>query len=363
MQELWAILNGTAYKKEIQINKKMKKNRLFIIAILIICSANLFGQIDNNKFDPSLNEVKNWFKAWDLVYNEVYALKKIKPVEFVLFDETYVYTTSEITGKDGIKIIGPNLLNMPLNWTKKIHNGKIMLPDSTEAEIKVMSFASQLKNGSPYFVMPLTSYWQKNKIDDHGIGLETLVTCVFLHEFGHTQQLQSLNDIGTVMDAYSTVHPDDNLSDDILQFYYKNDSVYLEDYKVEANLFRQAALAKDKNECVRLTKTALQMLKTRQKKCFENDKRDIAKMDNFFLTLEGIGQYTAFSWLIHPKGGNLNMEKALLGIKTKWWSQEQGFDTILLLSRFMKPKKIAKYMFGKALTTSIDLLEKEIANQ
>ncbi|MBF2709779.1 hypothetical protein [Flavobacterium soyangense] len=340
----------------------MKKNNFFLIATLIICSNNLFGQAENNKFDPSLNEVQKWFTAWDLVYNDVYVLKKIKPVDFVLFDETYVYTTSKITGKDGLNIVGPSLSDMPLTWTKKIHNGKITLPDSTDTEVKVMSFASQLANGSPYFVMPLTSYWLKNKVDDHGIGLETLVTCVFLHEFGHTQQLQSLNDIGKVMEAYSKVYPNDNLNDDILQFYYKNDSIYLKDYKIEADLFRQAALTLDKNERINLTRTALQMLKVRQKKCFEKDGRDIAKMDDFFLTLEGIGQYTAFSWLIHPKGGNLSIDKALIGIKTKWWSQEQGFDTIFLLSKFMKPKKIANYMFGKVLTTSIDLLEKQVKN-
>jgi len=340
----------------------MKKNKFLLVILIFSSSLNLFSQTNNNKYDPSLKEVQNWFNAWDLVYKNVYALKEIKPVDFVLFDETYVYTTSKITGTDGNNIIGPNLSGKPLIWIKKIHNGKIILPDSTETEIRVMSFASQLKNGSPYFVMPLTSYWLKNKVDDHGIGLDTLVLCVFLHEFGHTQQLQSLNDIGLVMDEYSKLHPGDNLNDDILQLYYKNDSLYLKDYKVEADLFRQAALVKGKSENIRLTRVALKMLKTRQQKCFEKDGRDIAKMDNFFLTLEGIGQYTAFSWLIHPKGGNLLFEKALTGIKTKWWSQEQGFDTILLLSRFMKQKKIAKYMFGKVLTTSIDLLEKQVTN-
>jgi len=338
----------------------MRKNQFVLIIILIISSINLFGHTKNNKFEQSLNEVQRWFKAWDLVYNDVYALKEIKPVEFVLFDETYVYTTSKITGKDGVNIIGPDLTGMPLSWIKKVHNGKITLPDNSEIEVRITSFASQLENGRPYFVMPLTSYWLKNKVDDHGIGIETLVTCVFLHEFGHTQQLQSLNDIGVVMDEYSKLHPEDNLNDDILQYYYKNDSIYLKDYKIEADLFRQAALEKDKSECVKLSKTALQMLKARQQKCFKKDGRDIAKMDNFFLTLEGIGQYTAFAWLVNPKGGNLSIEKALLGIKTKWWSQEQGFDTIFLLSRFMKPKKISKFMFGKVLTTSIALLEKEV---
>ena len=55
----------------------MKKNTFFLIATLIICSNNLFGQTDNNKFDPLLNKVKNWFNAWDLVYKNDYALKKI----------------------------------------------------------------------------------------------------------------------------------------------------------------------------------------------------------------------------------------------------------------------------------------------
>jgi hypothetical protein len=52
----------------------MKKNTFFLIATLIICSNNLFGQTDNNKFDPLLNKVKNWFNAWDLVYKNDYAL-------------------------------------------------------------------------------------------------------------------------------------------------------------------------------------------------------------------------------------------------------------------------------------------------
>jgi len=69
----------SGYAKDSFVNKRvichfksrpttMKKNTFFLIATLIICSNNLFGQTDNNKFDPLLNKVKNWFNAWDLVY-------------------------------------------------------------------------------------------------------------------------------------------------------------------------------------------------------------------------------------------------------------------------------------------------------
>lgn len=335
---------------------------IFCLLLIISYSNGLFSQTATKQYDQSLEEVENWFRAWSLVYTDVYELKEIKFPEFILFDETYVYTTSAITGKDGSSFNGPRLLGKTLNWIKKVHKNIITLPDSTERTVGVMSFASQLKDGNSYFVMPLTSFWRNNKIDDHGIGIDTLVLCVFLHEFGHTQQMQSLDDIGTLMEAYAKVHPNDNLSDDIMQEYYKNDSVYLKTYKMETELFRKATLTENKNERLQLTKEALELLKKRQKKCFEKDSRDIAKLDNFFLTLEGIGQYTAFAWLIHPKGGNVTLDKSLKVIKTKWWSQEQGFDTIFLLSKFMKPREFAKFMFGAKLSTSVQLLEKQVIN-
>jgi hypothetical protein len=119
----------------------MKKIIFFTILLCCICSLNLSAQNSSNNFDTSLNEVKTWFKAWDIVYKDVYQLKEIKPVDFVLFDETYVYTTSKLTGKDAVAIVGPSLSNKNLIWMKKEHNGKIMLPNSKETEVGIMSYA------------------------------------------------------------------------------------------------------------------------------------------------------------------------------------------------------------------------------
>jgi hypothetical protein len=334
----------------------MIRSAIFTIAILIICLNGTFARSQTRKLDSSLIEVQKWFNAWELVYKDIYKIKTISQVDLVLFDETYVYTTSKVTGKGGISIVGPSLLGKRFAWFKKPHNGKLMLPNGKEDEIRVMSFASPGEK-SPFFVMPLTSYWRKQKIPDHGSNLETLTTCVFLHEFAHSQQMKSLQKIGLVMDAYGQLHPDDQLSDDIMQDYYGKDSMYLSTYKLETELFKRAAMSDDETERTELAKQALNMLKDRQAQGLERDKRDLAAMDDFFLTLEGIGQYTAFVWLINPKGGNLPMVDALREIKTRWWSQEQGFDIILLLSKYMKPEQFSKYMFGVESMTSIELLE------
>ncbi|MFP5041500.1 hypothetical protein [Parasediminibacterium sp. JCM 36343] len=47
-------------------------------------------------------------------------------------------------------------------------------------------------------------------------------------------------------------------------------------------------------------------------------------------------------------------------MKTKSWSQEQGIDALILLSRFITAKEIGKLMFEKNLTPAIDLIEKQI---
>jgi len=40
------------------------------------------------------NNVKKWFAAWELLSKEVYGLKKTIPVQFVFFDNDYVYSNS-----------------------------------------------------------------------------------------------------------------------------------------------------------------------------------------------------------------------------------------------------------------------------
>ena len=58
-------------------------------------------------------------------------------------------------------------------------------------------------------------------------------------------------------------------------------------------------------------------------------------MDDLFLTMEGIGQWTAYAWLTDPNGPNLKSQFALSEVRRKHnhWTQEEGLALILVIDR------------------------------
>lgn len=337
-----------------------KKQLLFWILFMSFSFQYPTAQVKKLAADSSMKEVAIWFKAWQLIWAKDYKLQKINHVDFILFDDHYVYTTLKIKGDKSEPIAGPSLLNQTMQWYRQIHNDSLTFPNGEKVKVAMMCFASKTENGAPFFVMPLTSYWKTKGVGDHGIGIENLVSCVFLHEFGHTQQLQSSANIDVVMENYSKEHPNDILSDDIMQNYYEKDSAYVSLFDNEVRLFQEAAFSANKSERQKKAKLALSLLKKRQSVCLEKDKRNIAEIDNYFLTLEGVGQYNAFLWLTNEKGRNMTEIDARKSLKTKWWSQEEGLDVIILLSRFMTREKLGRLMFTNNLTSAITLLKESV---
>jgi hypothetical protein len=105
----------------------------------------------------------------------------------------------------------------------------------------------------------------------------------------------------------------------------------------------------------------LSLMKQRQKEYFKGEYENLNEIDNFFLTMEGLGQYSMFLWLKHPKGGNIKREIAIEGVRRggKWWSQDEGFALFLILDKLTLPKNWAKDMFGdktESVTVLIDRL-------
>jgi hypothetical protein len=339
----------------------------FFAIITLICLLSCKEKISKNNtqknIDIGLTSARTWFQAWELVAKESYHFSTFSPVELVLFDEKYVYTTSEVTGKGGEIVEGPALFDQSFVWYKKAHNGQLIMPDSTKSPVQVMSYTKPLftkKDTTAFFVTPLPSYWKIKDIGDHGIGYDSLSLIVFLHEFTHSQQIIKSHDgMDGIINGYLSKHPQDGqvFGDDMMQDLYEKDAAYIKAFKNEMALFYSACEETDKTKQKALTINAIALMEKRQKSIFENNKKDLTEIDNYWLTLEGLGQYSTYAWLIHPRGGNLDHKKALSILKTKWWSQEEGFPICFLLAKYGGTETWGKAMFCRNPTTTVKLLK------
>lgn len=102
---------------------------ILLTALLAGCaSPNQDKTID----DPSFyNSVDRWFRAWELVSKDIYHLDSLKPVDFVFFDEEFVYSTSNITVPQGEPVKGPALLGHQFTWKRVPHSDTLTLPDKS----------------------------------------------------------------------------------------------------------------------------------------------------------------------------------------------------------------------------------------
>ncbi|MEO7046682.1 MAG: hypothetical protein ABI091_15360 [Ferruginibacter sp.] len=338
----------------------MKNLLLLLVAFLI--SLNLFGQKikDEQKRDfVFYNVTSKWFSAWQLVSKEIYQVTHVRPVEFIFFDDKYVYSTSRITVKNGKFVKGCNLMNLSFKWKKALHKDTIILPDKSIVPIKLMSFAGVIPNekNKSYFVMPLPSYWKSSGITSKELGLANLITGVFIHEFSHSQQMQNFGEKISQFGQQNNFGVE--VTDDIVQNIFAKNLSYLKIYHQEVQKLYQSV--KNKTIDNSLVKDGLQLMKQRQHEYFKGQYLSLRQIDSFFLTMEGLGQYSMYLWLTNPKGGNLKKSIAIDGVrrKKKQWSQDEGFALFLILDRLSKPQTWAKEMFGDKTENVVNLISKQ----
>lgn len=336
----------------------MKKTIYIVFSLLF--SLPVFSQTKTDDEQRELafyNNLKKWFSAWELVSKELYKIDIVKPVDFIFFDDKYIYSTSNITIKNGSKVNGCHLMNLKLKWKKTLHNNFITLPDESVIPIGLMSFAAEIpeKNNRSFFVMPLTSFWEKSGVTSKELGTDNLVSGIFIHEFSHSQQIQNFGKKIAGLEKENNFGTEFN--DDIVQNIFEKDSVYLKHYKREIDLFYGAI--KNNSLDKKYVYQGLALMKQRQSNYFKGEYKSLNQVDNFFLTMEGLGQYSMYLWLINPKGGNIDKEIAIQGVRRggKWWSQDEGFALFLVLDKLSETRDWAKNMFGEKSENIIELIE------
>ncbi|SFN26449.1 hypothetical protein SAMN05421594_1925 [Chryseobacterium oleae] len=334
----------------------MKK--IYFFLVLLIFQVKAFGQ--NSPNEEFQKTVTHWFSAWILVYQNIYKIDTITPVEFVFFDENYVYSTSTVTINKGETINGPSLLNLKLNWKKALHHGTITLPNKNSIPVGITSYASEIPDTAhhSFFVMPLPSFWKKAGVESKELGLDNLITGVFLHEFSHSQQMLNF---GIKITQYEKEHNFGvNTNDDMLQNIFSQNKAYVDLFNTEVSTFYNSISNKelDQEELLK----GLNLMDKRQKKYLKGKYKTLAAMDDLFLTMEGLGQYSMYLWLIHPEGGSTDLETAIKGVRRngRWWSQEEGLVLFLILERQQESAFWVKDMFGTKSVTIMELIRSNL---
>jgi hypothetical protein len=301
--------------------------------------------------------IDTWFTAWEFIRNEKLGLPPALPPAILLYDDKYLYTTSAISASDSAAAFeGPKLYGQQLPWKWGAHNGELTIPEGKKVPVGLMSFAASDSGGHPFFVMAAPAFWKTAGVESKELGLDNLMTAVFLHEFSHTRQQTGM---GAMVDAIEKSHTfkDPELSDDIVQHIFQKDSNYVRSFRAEVSKFYEAAFAVDTQQIKKLTREGLAMLKKRQSTYFKKDKTILKELDDIFLTMEGLGQYAGFYWLQHPSGANIPFEKAVEGMRRKrnQWSQEEGLAMFLILDKLTKPDW-RNDLFGNKPKSIIELL-------
>ena len=314
-----------------------------------------------NPPDTELIDIQNWFNAWEMTAERILNIKPHDAPTILLFDQKYLYTNSPRRNPDGTQIQGPTFFEQKLAWNKIKHNDTIQLPNGQKLPVGLLSFAVPIDHDEypSFFVMALPSMWHSAKVESKKLGNNNFYTTIFLHEFAHSHQT---NNFGKKLQEFANTYQFENdLNDDMIQADYKNDSLYANNLKSEIQILYDAYFAKTESEMRNMTKKGLKKYKERQNRFFVGDKEVYRELDDFFLTMEGIGQYVSFGWLTSENGANLTEEVAIEGLRRKKenWAQEEGFALFLIYSRLTEPN-LEKEMFGDSVFYITDLIENHL---
>ncbi len=221
-------------------------------------------------------------------------------------------------------------------WRSAAHGGAVTLPDGNQIPPQVASFASPYADDTRvFFTMALPSIWQAGGVQSVEFGLDNLTTAVLIHEITHTRQFAAYTPRLTALDERYRLG--DDLTDDIVQDTFRENTEYVAAYEAERDLLYRALAAPTDSEARTLTSEALTMMRARRARFFTGENEKLLPLEDVFLTMEGIAQWAAYSWLINERGGGFQADASVQGMRRggRQWSQDEGMVIFLLVDRLV----------------------------
>ena len=291
--------------------------------------------------DPSCKlgeEDRAWLEGapgvWSLVEHDVFGLKPLRQeAAYYLFDATCTYVSAD--GR---------------TWTAALHAGQIRTPDGDVTEPGVTSSVTPTGNG-PFMLMALPSIWREAGVPDRG-GMAPFLYSVFAHEMTHVRQFGPIYDRITSA-ATGAGFPEEQMGDDIVQKRFGDNAEFKAGVERERNILL-AGFTGDDAAARASAREALALIRARQAKFYTGQSAPLTELEDLFLTLEGMGQFAGYSYLVHPKGAAKPSADAVAQMRTRWWSQEEGLAIMLIVSRLVPDWRVRA--FADKPATALELL-------
>ncbi len=313
---------------------------LMVLRVTLIAIALLFALPAQAKPMPCKPSVQDrmWMQgaldAWFSTAHDRLRIYAGDPPDFVLFDAACVYQTGP-EARGASMADGPRFAGRRIGWKARPHGGSVALPGGGEVPAQVVSFAAPYaSNTRQFMIMSLPSVWREGGVRS-ALGLETLMTAVFVHEMTHTRQFYAFAPrLAELTERYQL--PDD-IDDDSLQTAFKDDPAFVAAWTLERDLLLQAQAEPDDARAQALVRQAMEQAQTRPARFYTGDKAKWEAVENAFLTMEGIGQWAAYAWLTDPVGGGMDPQRALPLFRRggRFWSQDEGLLIMLAVDRFV----------------------------
>jgi hypothetical protein len=212
-----------------------------------------------------------------------------------------------------------------------------------------------------FFVMSTPSVWQAGGVRNDGLGLETMMVAVLLHEGAHVAQM---NTYGARIGALATANNlGDDFSDDSIQHRFGGNADFAASVARETELLFQAAAAPDEATARSSARQARELMRARQAHWFVGVDAALAEAENIWLTFEGSGQWVGYHWLIDAHGAGIARDVAMphFARRSRWWSQNEGLGLALALERIGGPAWRAQ-AFGAGAETLPTMLDRALAD-
>jgi hypothetical protein len=269
---------------------------------------------------PDVAWLKRALDAWHLSLRDtLHVTRSAEPLTTVFFDMTCVYRGTADIARKG-----------------EPHDGAIRLPDGKTLPPQVASFAAPYDdNRRTFMAMALPEIWRAAGVNSE-LTLETLMVSVFVHEMTHTRQFAVINQ---AIDGFAERYKlGDDLNDDMVQNRFRDTPEFVADIDAErALLFRAAAASTTDADARAAAREALARINARRARHYTGDDVKFSELEDVFLTMEGVGQWAAYKWLVHPKGGGFAPENALPWFRRggRQWSQDEGLAIFLVIDRLV----------------------------